>query len=171
MAKRKGSLLCALSAAAAAALLFPYEIKVQKSEKGCCKPKKVSAKSLALYFSYTAPSEGKKGEVVFVIPGCSASECRIKKGNKTFNIDGEELIENAKSVYEECGRLRSQATEKISRTAKTAASFAEAAFKKAEEALKQKRRELAEKKEKRILEDGFSFEADDGTCCDDDMSE
>ena len=64
-------------------------------------------------------------------------------------------------------RLRSQAAEKISRTAKTAASFAEAAFKKAEEALKQKRREMAEKKEKRIMEEGFSFEEGEVVCCDD----
>jgi len=162
MSRKKTSLLCALSAAAAAALLFPYEIKVEKGE-GCCKPKKVSAKSLALYVSYNAKTAEKKAELTFVIPGYNAKNCRIKKGGKIFNIDGEELLENAKCVYDE-------AAERIGRKAKNAAVFAEAAFKKAEEALRQKKRELAEKKEKRILEEGFSFEEPCGDCEDEEIN-
>ncbi len=83
---------------AAAALLVPYKVELDRDGD---KLKSVKLRSLALQLKYTAPQNGKKAQIEGVIPGYNADKVKVKVDGKTHIIDGDELFESAKAVYEE----------------------------------------------------------------------
>lgn len=88
-----------VKAAAIAALFVPYKVDIDKDEDK--KLKKVTASSVAVRLSYSPAKDGKGGDISAVIPGITAGKCKVKAGGKTYSVNGEQIVENAKQVYEE----------------------------------------------------------------------
>lgn len=95
--------------AAVAALFVPYKVEIDKDDNK--KIKKVTTNSLAVRLSYTPARDGNESDLNAVIPGFNASKCKLKAGKKTYTVDGEQLMHNAKVV---CGEM----AEKVKAVAK-----------------------------------------------------
>lgn len=85
--------------AAVAALFVPYKVEIDKDDNQ--KIKNVTTNSLAVRLSYTPARDGNESDFSAVIPGFAASKCKVKAGKKTYTIDGEQLMHNAKVVCSE----------------------------------------------------------------------
>ncbi len=85
--------------AALAALFVPYKVDIDKDDDK--KLKRITTNSVAVRLSYSPARDGKESDFSAVIPGITAGKCKVKAGGKTYSVDGEQLIENAKLVCEE----------------------------------------------------------------------
>lgn len=88
-----------LKVAAVAALFAPYKVKVDKDENQ--KIKRITANSVAVKLSCSLAEGGRVSDVDLIIPGVATDKCKVKAGGKTYTVNGEQIVENAKQVYGE----------------------------------------------------------------------
>lgn len=84
--------------AAAAALFVPYKIELDRDDNK--KIKRITANSVACRLSFAPATENSESDFSAVIPGIGSS-AKLKAGGKTYTIDSEQLVHNAKVVCEE----------------------------------------------------------------------
>lgn len=110
--KKKKIIPTWVKVAAVAALFVPYKVDIDRDEDK--KLKKLTTCSIAVRFSYSPARDGCESDISAVIPGVSSEKCKVKAGGKTYTVNGEQIIKNAKTV---CGEV----ADKVKTFAKKAA--------------------------------------------------